>query len=446
MKTKMNLKDIIYKISFALTILIVIPFTGLSQSEISETIVRTFDVTDQTRIEFQNKVGDVEVRGWDKNEVKLETFVKLKSSDHEDLEKTLAAIKNADIDQSGYSLIINTKFYKEWNSWNIVRREQHRITLTDGSKVRLSKVSVSYKLTVPESNDLILAIKYCDINLDDLEGDIKIDLYSGDLIAGALPHLGELRLRYANAVIVSTGKIKMDIYDSDIEVGTTGDLLLESKYSEIIASEVASVKIKSYDDDIRFDKLESIQLEAKYTDFETGDFESGKLDIYDCKMQAGKVGDLYLMSKYTEFNFLSVRNLDWPQSYDDKINIEFLGNCEIVSKYTEFTIGSLANKFILSSHDDNVTIGKVENGFDRIEVNGKYTDVRLTFNNDVKYIINTDLKYTRFEYPEESYKELRFHKENSKFIYKAVTHNTEEGNVLPELNFVLYDGSVIIRH
>ena len=86
MKTKLKMNHRFNKIFYALTILMVLtPLCAISQ-DISKdkTLTREFDITENTVIEFENKVGTLVVETWGQDKVKFEAVVYVKAEEAED--------------------------------------------------------------------------------------------------------------------------------------------------------------------------------------------------------------------------------------------------------------------------------------------------------------------------------------------------------------------------
>ena len=332
--------------------------------EKQETVTKEFEVGVNPKIEFENKNDDLKIVTWDENKVKYQAFIRIKGTEKEDIEKTLNALKNISITETGGNLAINTKFYTKYLSVQpSLKRDHIRIYLKKGETVRLSEIKINYVLTIPKNSNLVLKNKYSDVKLADLDGKVNAEIYSGKLEGENISGNLILSLKYSSAILSSAGNCVFDIYDSKIEIEKIGDLDLKSKYSEINIQNTGSVKMDVYDDKINISHLKSIEGKAKYTSFTLGSFNQGTFDIYDCTLSGQDVQILYLTGKYTKISFNKVGKLEFPECYDNKLNIATLGEFKSTSKYTTFTIGELGKNFDLSGYDDDVRIAHVLNNF-----------------------------------------------------------------------------------
>ncbi len=448
MKTKLNIKHRFTRIIYVFTILMVLtPLSAISQ-DISKdkTLTREFDITENTAIEFENKVGDLVVETWNQNKVKLEAVAYVKAEKAEDVERILEAISNPKITHNSTQLGINTKFYENYISKNNLGIQKITITLIDGTKVKLKELSVSYVLTIPASIEFSLAQKYENVSIPDLTGKVILEIYSCDLKAGNLPNAYRIGLKYASADIKSLGDTKLQVYDSKLDVITTGDLDLHSKYSELNIEKAGNLNLEVYDDKVYFNEHGNVSGEGKYTTLILNNFTSGDLAIYDCTFKAGKIDNLKLTAKYSKINLVSVRQFKFPECYDNQVTIEYVGDLRTTSKYTTFTIDELASSLYLNSYDDKMNIFQVNNDFSGIELTGKYTNLTLVMQEGAQYKLTTDVQYTKVKYPKDKFREIRYHKEDNKFQYKGITRGANEAEVIPEINIENYSGEVVIKN
>ena len=447
MKTKLKMNHRFNKIFYALTILMVLtPLCAISQ-DISKdkTLTREFDITENTVIEFENKVGNLVVETWGQDKVKFEAVVYVKAEDAEDVEAILDAISNPEIIHNSTGLSINTKFYDNYISKDNLVNQKITITLMDGTKIKLKELKINYVLTIPASSEFKLAQKYEDVTIPDLSGKVILEIYSCDLKAGNLPNAYRVGLKYATADIKSLGDTKLEVYDSKLDVEKTGNLNLYSKYSEMNIEKAGDLYLEIYDDKLYVNEHGSVTGEGKYTTLILSSFTTGDLKIYDCTFRAGKIDDLKMTAKYSKINIVSVRKFRFQECYDNQVTLEYVGEFRVTSKYTTFTIDELASSLYLNSYDDKMNIYQVNSDFSGVELDGKYTNMTLVMQSGSQYKLTADVKYTDLNYRKSDMREIRYHKEDSQFQYKGITKGANEAEVVPEIKISNYSGEIEIK-
>jgi len=447
MKTKLKMNHLFNKIIYTLTILMVLtPLCSISQ-DISKdkTLTREFDITENTVIEFENKVGNLVVETWGQDKVKFEAVVYVKAEDAEDVEAILDAISNPEIIHNSTGLSINTKFYDNYISKNNLVNQKITITLEDGSKIKLKELKVNYVLTIPATNEFKLAQKYEDVTIPDLSGKVILEIYSCDLKAGNLPNAYRVGLKYASADIKSLGDTKLEVYDSKLDVVGTGNLNLNSKYSEMNIEKAGDLYLDVYDDKLYVNEHGSVTGEGKYTTLILSSFTTGDLKVYDCTFKAGKIDDLKMTAKYSKIDIVSARKFRFQECYDNQVTLEYVGEFRVTSKYTTFTIDELASSLYLNSYDDKMNIYQVNSDFSGVELDGKYTNMTLIMQPGSQYKLTADVKYTDLDYRKSDMREIRYHKEDSQLQYKGITKGANEAEVVPEIKISNYSGEIEIK-
>jgi hypothetical protein len=439
----MKAKSLKFKV-LIIALVLVTPLVSLAQIENSEIIIREFDVNDETTIIFENKNDDVLVKTWDKNKIKLETTVAVSASEQEDIDIALNALKNYPVAQSSTQIHLNTKFYKEYQDVVIMGIRKNKIVFHDGSKARLKKLSLNYVLYIPADLHTIFKIRYCDIKLPNLYGITEIDMYSGKVEGLNIEADVDIKLKYSSIDLETVKNCNLEIYDSEVEIVETGDLNLNSKYSEINIGKTANIKFVCYTDKIDIEELIDLDGKAKYSSFDLGDFGNGKLNLYDCNFYAGKTDELYIKSKYSKLIFRSAMYLEWPEAYNDELKIGYIHTLDCASKYTKFNIDKLGNQFTLNGYDDDVKLNQIDAAFKKLRIEGKYINADLHFDPGTQFKLNAKLTYPDLDFPEEDFREIRYHKDNSTFEYTGITKNTPE-TVNAVVSFDMYDGSININ-
>lgn len=173
----------------------------------------TFDVDPNARLEIRNHAGDVVVRTWDRNAVRIE-------AEHSARDKV-----------------------KVFESGKVIRvKSESRRGPPD---------IVDYRLTIPASMALDIWGVYTDVSVDGTRGGIVIETLEGDV-----------RIRN------SEGEISVRSVEGMIEVSSTsGRLELNSVDGDIVLQNVGgTLQAESIDGDIRMDGIDSDDVDVRTVD------------------------------------------------------------------------------------------------------------------------------------------------------------------------------------
>jgi len=429
--------------SLSLVILLVLSYT-LTASERKETkevysVERIIKST--TQIYFENKTGSLKVETWEKNSVKVDLFITV-DGDNDQVQKILDCIKKIQFDQKGDQVTFDTRFYKCMTG----QIPGHfKVVLLDGSTVKLTRLDISFIITMPKNNPFSLKQAYENATLPDLNGNVILDLYECELIAGQLPNCRQIKMKYGKGVIDSVQNVNLNLYENNLILKHAGNVTLNSKYSEIKMYNSGSMNIDSYEDKISVLQHGDLFIRAKYTFFTLTDFSKATFDIYECTVKAGTGNIIAVGAKYCNLEFNTCKAIVFTESYENKFAAGFVGDIKASSNYSAYEIYHLDGNFnFLNSYEDQIKINEIGKKFTGITMTGKYSEIRMSFETGTAYKLDVDLEYTDFDFMKETFQELRYHKEEDKFQFIGVTQGSEV-NTIPLVKINMYEGEIKLK-
>lgn len=157
------------------------------------------------------------------------------------------------------------------------------------------------------SPDLIHdSMKYEDLILPDLNGELSLTLYESDLKAGIIGGKASISMKYSKGAIGSLQDVNLTLYEAKAEINHAGNidnLKIQAKYCNFDLKSVKSVSFleayevkfsSSYEDKIKIERIgkmfTGISVTSKYTDVDII-FETGTLYKIDATL------------KYTDIDF-----------------------------------------------------------------------------------------------------------------------------------------------
>jgi hypothetical protein len=404
-----------------------------------------------TVISFKNKTGPLKVETWDKNAVKVEITVNI-DGDDDQVKKALDFIRKLNFVPSGDTVAFNTRFWKTMSSSSTVNffkvpviGGKFKMVLDNCEEINLRRLDLSFVLTMPKASPLFLAQAYENATLPDLDGRISLDLYESDLVAGKLPDCRQIIAKYGKTEIDSVQDITLKLYENNLLIRQAGNVTLNSKYSKTEIASAGTLNIDSYEDKVKVSRHDDLAIKAKYTTFSLADFNKGTFDLYECNLDAGNGNILAISAKYCSIACISCKAVVFTSSYENKFTCSQAGDLKAASSYSTYRITRLDGSLnITNSHEDKINVVQVGKKFTSISMAGKYSDVELSFDPGSAYKLDADTKYTRFDFPKSSFREISFHKEDEIFRYLGVTGGGDETTV-PVVKFQMYEGKIILK-
>lgn len=279
---------------------LVLGITLQAQSHTDQrSVSRSFPASLETTLEVMNKYGKIQVVTWDRDSVSVDVDILLTESSANKLRKLKEDVK---IDFTGTNTYIIAK--------TVIRSESGRIaselrsisnTIAGANK----RMEINYMVHVPEYMDVVLSNKFGDIYMDDLEGQVDIELSNGVLKANRLEGNSAISLSFANGMIKSLGSSTMKLSYSDLVLEEVSQLDLVSKSSKLNVDSVNVLKINSRRDKLYFKHVEYFYGNGNFSQVWIYDFLR-ETDVY---MKYGEVtvenvipdfSKIFIESEYTD--------------------------------------------------------------------------------------------------------------------------------------------------
>ncbi len=315
------------------------------------------------------------------------------------------------------------------------------ITFADGVRVKdIRNLKVKMILYVPPLQTLRLENKYADMELAAGVNpeQLRVRIDNGKLRSADLTSKLELEIKYGEAEIKSLVDAELEVYDSELEIGSANQIKLDSKYSDIELGDVANFTGDLYDDNISIGNIEGqLLLQDKYSDIKGQTFRNARFDLYDSQLEFTRGDDVQIKTKYSKIRFERLNSIDFQLSYDDEVRIGYAKILASHTKYTAYEIDELEHTLRLDSHDDDIRIRKFTGPYEKIVFDGKYTDLELNLDPEAVYHLDVRTKYGDLKLPERKLVTNRYIEKNGVFeIYGSVNDADESA---PTVNVRGYD-------
>jgi len=253
MKTKKVVSSLA-AVSFLFLMLGFYPGISAEKEKYEEKFQKIVPLTKDGKLFLSNIAGDIEVKTWDKAEVKIDALKISKATSLEKAKENVSKVK-IEITEEGSTLRIETKYPK--------------------IRIRSLNVSVKYWLFIPSMASANVDSVSGDLTLEKIGGTVKAETVSGDVslndIAGTLKAKsvsGDVEVfkadKGANCNSVS-GDLEIHDVIGDVDVGSvSGDVTVE-RIKGSIEAETVSGEIELLDvTDAKVIKAETVSGSVKY--------------------------------------------------------------------------------------------------------------------------------------------------------------------------------------
>jgi hypothetical protein len=268
--------------------LVILSQTIFSQGDQSKKVTKSYPLTDRIIFNIENKYGNIDLRDWDKNEVKIDAEIILHNLDQSTAAKAFDNVEivfNADDNQ----IRVSTNYKDEF--FDLLDR---RYSNDD------KKFEVNYVVMMPSTLRTKLENKYGNVFISKLESPSTIEVQYGNLQINYLSAqdknaITEVKLAYSKGTIETCQSVNIELSYSKISIQNGLELGIVSKYSKLEIEKGSSINAVSKYDTYDVGTLSEFSGEAHYSNF--------KFDAISKKIK--------IDTKYTDFH---IRNV--PASFD----------------------------------------------------------------------------------------------------------------------------------
>jgi len=243
--------------------LIFLNFSSLSAQNETETrsFIKTLPVSRETTLEISNKYGRIEITPWNKDSAYIRAEVKAYAKDRSKLSKMFEGI-TVNINDSKYLVRAQTEFTSNINTlFESFKGMTSKIISYD------SRIEINYYISIPEYLNLKIENKYGDVYMENNTGEFRITISNGSFKANSLGKNSSINMAFCDAKISSVVSGNIDASFSEVSIGETADLSINSISSKYDIRKAGKLRSESKRDKFFIENVESLQGNAYFTDY-----------------------------------------------------------------------------------------------------------------------------------------------------------------------------------
>lgn len=165
-----------------------------------KTYSKSYSLTSNQRVKISNKFGSVDVRNWNRNEVKVDVTIIAFSKDDRAAQ---AILDNISIESNdGNPVLFTTKFAGNTNT-----------------KGKNSKMEVNYIVYMPAGNPLDIKNEFGSTQIPDWDGEITIKQSFGPIVTGRLQKAKDIDVEFGSLTssAINNGQIRISYSDMKVD-------------------------------------------------------------------------------------------------------------------------------------------------------------------------------------------------------------------------------------
>jgi hypothetical protein len=361
----MKTKEKTFAMLIGLGLLLWLNNSGVAaQEEFEKNVEKTYTVNKNSRFSIENKYGDIDMRDWNENKIKIEARIIIRDVSKQKVDKLFNEV-TIEISQTDDLVEVKTNYSREF--FDLVGKDFQNN----------KKFEVKYLIMLPADLKVDAKNKYGDMFVSKLTSasTLRIDygtLKINQLLAPDNNNMAEIDLSYSKGTIENAEWLSVISKYSKLVIENSKALVVVSRYSKLSVENGSSLVSDSKYDTYEIGKISNFVTESQYSNI--------------------KIDELYnkvaLDTKYTDVRVdylaASFETIDIDNSYgsirlgiDPSASYSLSGN----AKYAKITYpdNSRVNRFQENTEmrvDGNV--GNAEKPKAKVKIETNYGGVNLT--------------------------------------------------------------------
>ncbi|PST85156.1 hypothetical protein C7T94_03360 [Pedobacter yulinensis] len=320
---------------------------------------KSFPVDRSNRVVITNQFGEVQIKSWDKMEVRAEVEIKAYASGADEARRLLDGV-NIEANKSDGSVTYRTLITDNqgnWGSW-----------FSKGKRTR-REVRVNYVVYVPTVNALNISNQYGNVEMGNFSGALNAKVQYGNFNALKLTNSSVLiSTQYGKTNVTSLNKATIrHEYGAGVTIGTASSLNLHAQY--------VKVNIGTVNNDA--------QIRQEYGD----------------GLVLGSVGSLNLIAQYIKVNIREIKEATAMLRLDyASLQLGSVQNVNLDADYTDVNVSNLRGDGRFNMSYNRLNIGLVGPATRTVLVSGEYAEISLGFSDDFHADFDVATSYSNLRY------------------------------------------------
>jgi len=370
---------------------------------LDSSIVKTKDLKKEDIIFLESSIGDINVKTWDKNELRVEYIIYAEAKSQKELSSFRNKFKQAIEDQ-----IKNNDQGKVYASmpFNTIQINGSLVKMTfkdDNEKFELKELKCTLLVSMPAINSLNLRSNFNKVSIENLNSDATIEVNSTHFKMGDCKSLN-LKANFSKDMQIGNMESAiMNINSCDLKTGKIEtDLSLKSNFSHIEIEKVGN-KADLVLNSSSFETTDIKMLDIKgnfIRNFKAANIEQAKISLNSSEFEAARINSVSIdRSNFSTITINEAGNIQIAASSSSKFLIDQVNSIESVScSFSTFNINNLKNRFKTTANSGNVQIKNISAGFDEININGSFVDIDMHVAENSNYLISADLAFPNYNF------------------------------------------------
>ncbi len=395
-----------------------------------------------TSVRIDNLGDHVEVKTWERNEIKIipNYIIEAKSAEDEALIREQLNFK---VVQNGSLLVLTSNFCNVNRSTTVFGRNLWgTIQFDNGKKIKYKVIEANYTILMPSSKNLDVNGHYKTLLVPDVNADLKLNLHETKFTCGSVTGDATISLHYSEATTGDFNRLELAAFESKIHLQDVKTIALTAKYSTISAENLVGSKIELFETKLNATKFTgALEADLKYStlNFANSALGSSTITGFESQITIPVFTDLSLELRYSILTSQEIEDLIISVGFESKF---YLGSVKTIeatsSKYCTYSISKLDGKISMESFEDRLTIAR--SSMAPMLFEGKYSTYTITLAQPSNYQFKLNGNYCKVNYLAHPLKVNRLEEKNEHRILEGFFGGADVSS--PMISFDCFESTI----
>lgn len=229
-----------------------------AQENVSKTVTEKFSLTNAGKLHLENKYGNINLSGWDKDEVSVSVDISVNHRKKENAENLLKRINPVFGNNTNFVTI----------SYEIAEKNRGFLArLLDETPFDFdpSNVQIDFTVFLPRKAEMKVSNVFGNVVIEGWTGQLKANIEYGDLWINDDLNKADIVMKYGKLRANTINYGSLDFKNGELDMEDSKNLRINSSGTEIAINTVGSLEVYSNKDDITIAEVSTLFGNLKFT-------------------------------------------------------------------------------------------------------------------------------------------------------------------------------------
>lgn len=233
---------------------------GISaQEQVSKKVEKTFSMTNAGELHLENKYGNINLYGWDKDEVSVVIAISANHRKKENAEDLLRRISPVIRDSDNY-VAISYEIAEKNNGWFSKLFDE-----ANPFDFNRSNLQIDYTVYMPSKAELDVTNTFGSVIIEGWTGKLKGKVQHGDLWISETLNNADIDVEYGKLRAKSINYGNLNMRNGEIDMVDSKSLRINSSGTDIALGDVTSLEFYSNKDELTIESVGTIYGTLKFS-------------------------------------------------------------------------------------------------------------------------------------------------------------------------------------